>query len=145
MKNNFKIAIPLFYKKISNFVIDIFQNCEKVKTTEEMTCLTPYIDITLFQRRRRSEQESKTPFHILEFGFKLDNIQSFIRFGNFSIYPDPEFILFDASTKPFQGKTNDYLTINVSNLMLVYNNFRGRQNNGLTTKNHWHFISDLIM
>ena len=87
-------------------------NCEKAKTTEEMTCLTPYIDIILFQRRRRSEQESKTPFRILEFGFKLDNVQSFTRFGNFSIYPDPEFILFDASTKPFQGKTNDYLTIN---------------------------------
>ena len=144
MKNDFKITNPLFYKNISNFLIDIFQNCEKAKTTEEMTCLTPYIDIILFQRRRRSEQESKTPFRILEFGFKFDNVQSYTRIGNFSIYRDPEFILFDASTKPFQGKTNDYLTINVSNILLVYNNFRERQNNGLTTKNHWHFLSDLI-
>lgn len=87
-------------------------DCNRAKTTEEMTCLTPYIDMPLFKRLKQEEPEERTPFHELEFGFKLDNVKTFLRFGNFSIYPDPEFQLFDSSTKPFQGKTNDYLTIN---------------------------------
>ncbi|XP_052060190.1 plexin-A4-like isoform X2 [Mytilus californianus] len=87
-------------------------DCYKGSTVQEMTCWTPYVAINFTHRRKRSEEQEKTPAIVLEYGFMLDNVKAYQKFGNFTVYPDPEFEAFSPSTKIFSGgRTNDFLTI----------------------------------
>ena len=86
----------------------------RATTTEEMICWTPLLDIDMLNRRKRSEDSMRTPSINLKFGFRLDNVKKYEVFGNISVYPDPQFELYDPSTKLYQGKTNDFLSIGVS-------------------------------
>lgn len=91
---------------------EIFEGeCLKATTTEVMICWTPFLDMPILKRQKRSEDSRRTPSKSLKFGFRLDNVKKYKVFGNISVYPDPQFEMFEPSTKLYQGKTNDFLSI----------------------------------
>ena len=84
-----------------------------VRGNKTLSCRSPLIDSSLLSGVKDELGLS------LNFGFILDNViatknlSGNSTFGNFTIFPDPEFDKFKNDPKSYQKK-NEYLTISVS-------------------------------